>query len=417
MVADADPEQARKKINNHPNGRATWLDVMKSNDRKDLIERADIVVSLLPPHLHIEIAYDCIRLKKHLITSSHITSEMFRLGDEARNRELIFIGEMGLDPSVKHMSSKQKIDQIKAQGGKITSFKSYTGGLIMPECDDNPWHYKLSWNPENVVLAGQGSAQYLDNGKYKYVPYNRLFSSCGIVSIEGMGDYEMYPNRDSLLYREVYGLKNVPTILRGTLRNIGFCKPWNALIKIGLTDSNFPILETNKLSYHNLMDAFLANDNLTGTVKERTATFLGEEVGGEVMNKLEWLGLFRKKRINIERATPALLLQKLLIDKWGMKEKDKDMVLMQHEIQYTLNGENKELKSTLVLKGMNAQDTAMSRLIGLPIGIFVKKVMLREITQTGIHVPVSKPIYEPALQELSTYGIQFNDTHRTIDPD
>ena len=160
-VADADPDLAARKVNNHPNGRSTWLDVTKVNDRKELLERADVIVSLLPAHLHLEVAQDCIRLKKHLITASYVSKEMYRLGDEARDRELIFMGEMGLDPGIDHMSAMQKIDEIKAKGGKLTAFRSYTGGLIAPESDDNPWQYKFTWNPRNVVLAGQGTAQYL----------------------------------------------------------------------------------------------------------------------------------------------------------------------------------------------------------------------------------------------------------------
>ena len=174
-VADADHELAMQKVANHPLGRGTWLDVQKVNDRRELIERAEVVVSLLPAHLHLEVAQDCIRLKKHLITASYVSKDMYRLGDEARDRELIFMGEMGLDPGIDHMSAKQKIDEIKEMGAKLIAFRSYTGGLIAPESDDNPWHYKFTWNPRNVVLAGQGTAQYLENGKYKYIPYNRLF--------------------------------------------------------------------------------------------------------------------------------------------------------------------------------------------------------------------------------------------------
>lgn len=408
-VADADPGLASKKIRNHPNGRAAWLDVTKNNDRHDLIDRADLVVSLLPAHLHIEVAHDCIRLKKHLITASYVSKEMYSLGDEARNRELIFMGEMGLDPGIDHMSAMQKIDEIKEMGGELVSFKSYTGGLIAPENDTNPWNYKFTWNPRNVVLAGQGTAQYLEDGKYKYIPYSRLFQNYWNVDIEGMGPYEMYANRDSLLYRKTYGLDKIPTLIRGTLRNVGFCEAWNALIRVGLTDASFPILESKNLSYLGLMEAYLGSAPRMGSVKEGIADFLGEEPDSEVMKKLEWLGLFRKKRIKLERATPALILENLLLKKWKLAPGDKDMIIMQHEFEYKLKDKNKKLISTLVMKGEDEYHTAMSRLVGVPLGIFVKEVMIGNITQTGVNIPVVKEVYEPVLEELKEFGVVFRE--------
>ncbi len=408
-VADADPELAKRKVNNHPHGRSTWLDVTKRNDRRELIDRARLVVSLLPAHLHLEVAHDCIQLKKHLITASYVSKEMYRLGDEARDRELIFMGEMGLDPGIDHMSAKQKIDEIKAKGGKLTAFRSYTGGLIAPEHNDNPWNYKFTWNPRNVVLAGQGTAQYLDKGKYKYIPYNRLFSSYENVDIIGLGEFEMYANRDSLLYRKMYGLDSIPSLLRGTLRYTGFCDAWHALIKIGLTDGSFPILESDKLTYHALLDAYLPSSQTGSSVRDRVATFLGEEKNSTVMHQLDWLGLFSKKRINLPQATPALILEHLLLEKWQLKDEDRDMIVMQHEFEYELDGKQHDLTSTLVLKGNGQEDTAMARLVGLPMGIFVKLVMNGKITTTGVNIPVMKDVYEPVLEELKDYGVVFEE--------
>lgn len=410
-VADADRDLAIEKVGEHPLGRGTWLDVMKVNDRRELIERAHIVVSLLPAHLHLEVAQDCIRLKKHLITASYVSKEMYRLGDEARDRELIFMGEMGLDPGIDHMSAKQTIDNIKKKGGKLKAFRSYTGGLIAPESDDNPWHYKFTWNPRNVVLAGQGTAQYLEDRKYKYIPYNRLFKGYRVVDIPGMGEFEVYANRDSLLYRDIYGLSNIPNILRGTIRYRGFCDAWNALIKIGLTDGSYPILESTDLTYHALMEAYLGpHDGKTGSVKERMANFLGEEVGSPVMQKLEWLGLFSKRRIGMDQATPALILENLLLEKWKLKETDKDMIIMQHEFEYEIDGKDKLLTSTLVLKGNGQEDTAMAKLVGIPMGIFVKLVMQGKINSKGVNIPVMKEVYDPVLEELKEFGVVFEET-------
>ena len=414
-VADSNPDLAKDKINGHPNGRPAWLDVTKTNDRRDLVGRADIVVSLLPAHLHIEVAHDCIRLKKHLITASYVSKELYQLGDEARDRELIFMGEMGLDPGIDHMSAMQKINEIRDKGGKLTSFKSYTGGLIAPESDDNPWHYKFTWNPRNVVLAGQGTAQYLEEGKYRYIPYNRLFKQYWNVVIEGMGNYEVYANRDSLLYRDIYGLKNTETIMRGTIRHEGFCSAWNALVKLGLTDGSFPILESENLTYHGLIDAYLGHFEIkTGTLKERLAHFLEEELDSDVMKKLEWIGLFSKKKITLEQATPALILENLLLEKWKLKSTDKDMIIMQHEFEYELNDTKKKLTSTLVLKGHDSSDTAMARLVGLPLGIFVKLVMQGKINSKGVNIPVMPEVYEPVLHELKDFDVEFIEKEITL---
>jgi len=407
-ISDNNLELAKQKVNNHPNGRAVWLDVMKVNDRRDLIGRADIVVSLLPAHLHLEVGHDCILLKKHLITASYVSKEMYQLGDDARDRDLIFMGEMGLDPGIDHMSAMEKIDEIKDKGGKLTAFRSFTGGLIAPECNDNPWNYKFTWNPRNVVLAGQGTAQYLEGSKLKYIPYNRLFKDIQPVYIDGVeGEYEGYANRDSLLYREVYGLKDIPTILRGTIRNAGYCEAWNALIRIGLTDSSYPILDSEKLTYHALMEAYVGAEHKGNTVKERIASLLKIDVKSEVMKKLEWLGLFSKKRINLPKATPALILEHLLLEKWKLQPNDKDMILMQHQFEYEMKGKKHLLTSTLIMKGEGSHDTAMARLVGLPMGIFVKLVLEGRITQKGVNIPVMKEVYAPVLEELKDYGVEF----------
>ncbi len=407
-VADADPKAAEQKINGHPNGRATWLDVTKTNDRREQIGRADVVVSLLPVYLHMEVAQDCLSQKKHLMNASYVTKEMYGLGDAARQKDLIFMGELGLDPGIDHMSAAQKINEIKAKGGKLTAFRSYTGGLVAPESDDNPWHYKFSWNPRNVVLAGQGTAQYLENGKHKYIPYNRLFTQFDLVNVQGMGDYEAYANRDSLLYKEAYGIKDIPNILRGTLRHKGFCEAWNAVRKIGLTDNSYPIIDSENLTYHELLEAYVGRSN-QGSVKDRVANLVGTTPNSEIMQKLDWLGLFSKRKIKLVAASPATILEDLLLQKWAMQPTDKDMVLMQHEFEYDLNRKKHRLTSTLILKGESASDTAMARSVGLPLGIFVKLVMLGKISTTGVNIPVSPEVYNPVLEELKAYGVVFSE--------
>lgn len=408
-VADADVALAQQKVANHPNSRAIWLDASKPNDRRDVINRHDVVVSLLPPQMHLEVAQDCIALGKHMVTASYVSKQVFRLGDEARQRALVFMNELGLDPGIDHMSAMQRIDHIRNKGGKITAFYSYTGGLVAPESDNNPWHYKFSWNPRNVVLAGQGTAQFLEDGKLKFIPYRRLFRQYRLVDIPNMGEWEVYANRDSLLYREAYGLQNIKTLFRGTIRHRGFCDAWNALVRIGLTDATFPIVDSDRLTYHDLMEAFLGISQHTGSVRDRIARLIEVDPESPIMDKLEWLGLFSRRRIKVKNATPALILENLLLEKWALQPKDKDMVIMQHVFEYELKGRPHKLTSTLTMKGNNGSDTAMSKLVGLPLGIFVKLLALGKISTTGVSIPTMPEVYEPVMKELESYGVAFTE--------
>lgn len=406
-VGDADLELARRKVNNHANGRAIWLDASKPNDRRDVIQRHDVVVSLLPPQMHLEVAQDCITLGKHMVTASYVSKQVFRLGDEARQRALVFMNELGLDPGIDHMSAMQRIHEITREGGRITEFYSYTGGLVAPESDDNPWHYKFSWNPRNVVLAGQGTAQFLEEGKLKYIPYRRLFRQYRLIDVPGMAQWEVYANRDSMLYRDAYGLQDIKTLFRGTIRHKGFCDAWNALVRIGMTDATFPIVNSDQLTYHDLMEAFLGISTHTGSVKERMAKMLETDPEGDIMKKLEWLGLFSRRRIPVKDATPALILENLLLEKWALKPEDKDMVIMQHVFLYEKNRKKHRRTSTLIMKGEDGANTAMSKLVGLPLGIFVKLLIQGKVSTTGVNIPTMPEVYEPVMRELEDYGVRF----------
>ncbi len=406
-VADASPERASSKIGmNRGNARAVWLDVTKSNDRKDLISRSDVVVSLLPAHLHLEVAHDCIKLKKDILTSSYISHEMLRLGDEARDRELLFTGEMGLDPGLDHMSIMQNLDELKEKGAKINAFRSFTGGLLSADSSSNPWGYKFTWNPRNVVLAGQGTAQYLVGNKLRYQTYNTLFKDVTSLSIPELGEFEAYASRDTLHYREEYGLIDVPNIYRGTLREKGFCAAWNALIQLGLTDGDFPILHSGKISYYQLVDGIVGHVSGT-TLKERVANLLGEKVDSDVIQKLQWLGLFSKKKIKLPRATPALILEHLLREKWLLNEEDKDRIIIHHQFDYELGGKKYIRYATLDVSGDDHENTAMAKAVGLPIAVLFKYISDQNISDRGVGVPLEKRIYEPVLKELASHGLAF----------
>jgi saccharopine dehydrogenase-like NADP-dependent oxidoreductase len=406
-VADAVLSQAEEKIAGHAAGRAIALDATDEEARRLRIGEADLVISLLPPSLHHLAAVDCLSLGKHLVTASYVSAEMSALDDQVRERGLIFMGEMGLDPGIDHMSAMREIHRIQAEGGTITAFRSYTGGLVAPESDDNPWHYKISWNPRNVVLAGQGTAQYLEEGQFRFLPYRRLFAAYREVDIPGMGVYEGYANRDSLSYREVYGLEGVPTLLRGTLRHPGFCRAWDALIRLGLTEGNFVLPKAHGLTVAGLVDAYLGDSDSGKTTAEKTAAFLGEDMTSEVMHQLTWLGLFEERPITIPNASPALVLEQLLLEKWPLAPDDKDMVIMKHEFEYNLGREARRHSSTMVMQGENSRDTAMARLVGLPLGIFARMVLEGRVAERGVMIPVMPSVYEPILAELEMFGVKF----------
>jgi saccharopine dehydrogenase (NADP+, L-glutamate forming) len=408
IVADYDHQLAKEKVGDAPNGKAVQLDITDIDQRRALLKEADVVASMLPANLHMEVARDCIHFEKHLITASYVSPEMQKLSEEAHEKNLIFMGEIGLDPGLDHMSAMKVIHEIRAKGGYIDAFRSYTGGLVAPESDDNPWHYKFTWNPRNVILAGQGTSQYIERGKLKYIPYHRLFSHYDMVDIKGMGEYEMYANRDSLMYRKAYELEDIPTLLRGTLRHKGFCDAWNAFVKIGLTDDSYPIVHSGQITYRQLLGAYVS-ENGDLSLEEKIANIIGEEVDSEVMRKMKWTGIFNNEKIGLKNATPAQILEHLLLQKWKLEPDDKDMIIMQHEFNYEMSGEKRQRTSTMVLKGENSVNTAMSRLVGLPLGIFLKLVMKGKIATHGVNIPVMKEVYDPVLQELEEMGIRFEE--------
>ena len=408
-VADAVPGNAERKLENHSHGRPTWLDVTKPNDRREIIERHDVVISLLPPHFHYLVARDCIKSKKFLITTSFVSRELFQLGNIASKSDLDFLSEMSLDPGLDNMSAKRVIDEIVALNGEIKTFHSFAGSLISDESDNNPWHYKFTWNPENLVLAGKGTAQYLESGRYKYIPYSRVFQEFTIKEIPGHGKFEAYVNRSSLIHREEYGLGRVRNVKRCTLRKRGFCTAWDALLQLGLTDDTYPIAGSESMTYSELMTAYLSPDHIGTTVKEKVANLLGIDEQSDVIKKLEWLGLFSRKRIGLKNATPVQILQKLLEEKWVLEPADRDKLIIHHEFIYSLKSEMRKRTATMSLIGDNGLDTALAKVIGLPIGIVTKYLMTGQINSTGVGVSVSPKVYLNALKELEDYGISFKE--------
>jgi len=407
-VSDVDINLAQQKVANHPNGNAVSFNINDEEKRRLIISEHDFVVSMLPAFMHGDVARDCVEFGKHLATASYVSSEMKALDSEAKKKNILLLNECGLDPGIDHASAMKLIDEIKQQGGNISSFKSYCGGLVAPESNDNPWGYKFSWNPRNVILAGQGTAQYLHNGELKFLPYNRLFSQTDIVEIEGYGEFDAYANRDSLSYISVYGLDNIKTMLRGTLRQKGYCKAWDVFVKLGLTDDTSKITDATKFTYTSLVSSFLPNDN--GSLKERLKNFLGEQWFNEIEEQMDYLELFSNKRIELHEGTPAQLIQSLLEEKWRLKQGDRDMVVMQHQFEYSLPGKDiQKLNSSLVVKGINDNHTSMALTVGLPLAITIKNFLTNKFKLSGVQIPVTKDIYLPLLKELEENNIVFNE--------
>ena len=408
-LLDYNEELAKSKINNHKFGEAHFIDANNPNERLKFIKESQLVISMLPAHMHLGIVKDAIHEKVHVITPSYVTEEIRSLNADAQNNDVLILNEMGLDPGIDHMSAKKIIDEIEDNGGKLTGFESFTGGLVAPESDDNPWNYKFTWNPRNVVLAGQGgAAKFIQEGKYKYIPYNKLFRRTEIIEIEGYGKFEGYANRDSLRYRSVYGLNEIPTMYRGTLRKIGFCRAWNVFVQLGLTDDSYVIEGSENMTNRDFINSFLAY-NPHDSVELKLRHYLGIEQDDYIWEKLVWLGLFEDKKIGLKNATPAQILQKILQNKWSLREEDKDMIVMWHKFNFSQKGVDKEIRSYMVYIGKNNQFTAMSDTVGLPLGIAAKLLLSGKIKDRGVKLPIEREIYLPVLSELEQLGITFEE--------
>jgi saccharopine dehydrogenase-like NADP-dependent oxidoreductase len=409
-IGDISSKNAKKLVGNHPNAVALSLDVFDKQSRSDAIKTADIVVSMLPARFHIEVAKDCIKFGKNMVTASYISKEMQALDSSAKNKGLIFMNEIGVDPGIDHMSAMQVIDRIREKGGEIILFESFTGGLVAPESDDNLWNYKFTWNPRNVVVAGQGgAAKFLQEGTYKYIPYHRLFRRTEFLEIEGYGRFEGYANRDSLKYQKEYSMENIKTLYRGTMRRVGFSRAWQMFVLLGMTDDSYIIDDSENMTYRDFVNAFLPYSP-TDSVELKFRHQLKIDQDDIVWDKLEELDIFSStKLVELKKATPAQILQKILMDSWTLKEEDKDMIVMYHKIGYKLNGKKEQIDATMVALGEDQTYTAMAKTVGLPVAIATLGILNEKITTPGVQIPISKEVYNPILEELKDYGIEFKE--------
>lgn len=411
-VADSNVAAADKLVKGRDRGVTLQLDATENAQRAALIEKHDLIISMLPASLHMLVADDCISLRKNLVTPSYISKEMKEKSEQIKNAGLVFLNELGVDPGIDHMSAMRLLDKMRSEGHKITCFESFTGGLVAPESDDNPWNYKFTWNPRNVVLAGQGGAvKFRHNGRYKYIPYQKLFRRTEVIDIPGYGSFEGYANRDSLNYRELYDLQDVPTIYRGTLRRKGFCRAWDIFVQMGMTDDTFLMEDSLNMTHRQFTNSFLAyNDR--DSVELKLMYYMKLDQDSDIMDKLTWLGIFDDTPLNLEKpATPAQILQKILEKKWTLKPDDKDMIVMWHKIRIAASGGDpeREFHSSMVVIGDKDPHTAMAKTVGLPMAIGAKLILNGTITEPGVHAPVKPDIYNPILDELAGYGIQFEE--------
>jgi len=408
-VGDISEELAKTKINNHKNATAFKFDVNNKQQREELIKNSDIVVSMLPASMHFEVAKDCVKFGVNMVTASYVSKEILTLDEEAKKKNVLLLNEIGVDPGIDHMSAMQVIDKIKENGGKLTQFESNTGGLVAPKYDNNPWNYKFTWNPRNVVLAGQGSAsQFLHYGKFKYIPYHKLFERTERIKILDLGEFEVYPNRDSLKYQDIYGLQNLVTMFRGTIRRVGYSRAWNVFVQLGLTDDTYIYTNSLNHTYREFINSFTKYEE-TKPVEQKIAEYLNIHPESHLMYQIRWTGIFEDVKIGLPNATPAQILQSLLEKKWQMEDDDKDMIVMQHQFVYEINNKVRKLTSSLVVFGEDKIHTAMSITVGTPVAIAVKMILTGEIKSNGVQIPISKNMYQPILKELEQYNVKFID--------
>ncbi|WP_317194680.1 saccharopine dehydrogenase C-terminal domain-containing protein [Algoriphagus lutimaris] len=405
ILADLNLELASSKLQGKPNSEAKSFSIEDKDALKDLIEISDVVISMLPAFLHPIVAKECLNLEKHFFSASYESEEMKSMQAEIEKKGLFFLNECGLDPGLDHMSAMKIILEAKANQEDILSFKSYCGGLLAPISEDNPWKYKFTWNPRNVVLAGQGTSKYIENGELKFVPYHQVFKRTENIHFDRLGDFDGYPNRDSLNYRKVYGIESIQTMLRGTLRRAGYCKAWDVFVQLGLTDDSYELNLQEGSTLRQFLNTFLPYKKEL-SVEEKLAEAI-PEMDFPTFEKIQWLGFFGNQKLPKTQGSPASILQAILEEDWKLYPEDKDMILMQHQFEIKSKTGIKSIVSSLVCYGEDSTYTAMAKTVGLPLAIAVDEFLNGKIKLTGLHVPVSPELFTPILSKLETLGIRF----------
>ena len=407
-VGDISIAMAASKIEGCANCSAFEFDAYNDIQRDKEIKKADIVISMLPARMHPLVAKSCIKHGKNMVTASYASTEISELDFEARKKGVVLMNECGVDPGIDHMSAMKVIDRIRNTGYNLLAFESSTGGLVAPGFENNPWQYKFTWNPRNVVLAGKDGARFLHNGKFKYIPYHKLFQRIETIKVPGYGEFEVYGNRDSLTYRETYKLENLETMFRGTIRRPGFCEAWDTFVQLGATDDSYVMEDTENMTFRDFINSFMAY-RVDIPVEQKLALYLDIDLDSPMMKRLEWLGIFEDKKIGVAGLTPAKVLQLILENKWSLEEDDKDMIVMQHQFDYHDGSKRKKTYSTLSYIGTDSYNTAMAATVGLPLAITSRLILEGKVHLKGVQLPIKSEVYEPVLKELEKYDIKFTE--------
>lgn len=411
IVADNNLAAIQSKLGENTNAQAVQINIENATERKQLVAKATIVISMMPPLLHYLIAIDCLEFGKNLLTASYTDAKIKELSSEIERKGLLFLCEMGLDPGIDHMSAMKLIHEIEAKNGKIISFKSHCGGLVAPENDDNPWHYKISWNPRNVVLAGKAGAIFKLNGQTFEKPYTEIFDSGEQVNLPGLGSLSYYPNRDSISYIDLYRLRDIKTFIRTTLRYPSFISGWKKMIDWKLTDEIFQY-QTKGLT---IADFFILHFNkydLNDQINSIKSSASTDENASNLLKQFQFIGLEDFQTIlPMSEGSAADILQFILEQKLALKIGEKDMVVMLHELEYLIDNKLHRIDSSLVTIGTDEQRTAMAKTVGLPLGIAAVLILEGKIQEKGLHIPIKASIYEPVLAELANESIQFTEIH------
>lgn len=407
-VADYALQLAEDKVKGSERGKAVALDITNDTERQALVAQNDFIVSMLPAKFHPIAAEDCLKHGKHLFTASYVSADMKALHERAKEKGLLFLNECGLDPGIDHMSAMKVIDHIREEKDlELRAFESFCGGLLAPDPeDDNPWQYGFTWNPRNVVLAGQGTVKFIQEGRYKYIPYHKLFRRIEMIHIPGHGYFEGYANRDSLMYLDVYKLRGIQTLYRGTLRRPGYCKAWDVFVQLGATDDTYQMEGAEGMTHRQFMNSFLSF-NPHDSVELKLAHYLGLDLDGPEMHKLQWLGMFDEEEVGLMKGSPAQILEHILKKKWTMTPDKKDQIVMWHLFDYVEDGVTKRIRSAMVTTGENARETAMSKTVGLPLAIAIRLFSEGKIEARGVQIPITPEFYNPILEELDQLGFQF----------
>jgi saccharopine dehydrogenase-like NADP-dependent oxidoreductase len=400
-VVDANLELAQKKTLGAASASAHSFDIRDAETRIRFIRESDLVISMLPPTLHILVAMDCLQESKHLLTASYKDPGMIPYEKEIKDKGLLFLCEMGLDPGIDHMSAMKMIKDIQDKGGSIHTFLSHCGGLVAPESDNNPWHYKISWNPRNVVLAGKAGAIYRQDNSLREISYQQLFRNDQLLHIPGYDEYAWYANRDSLSYMPLYGLEDSRTFIRTTLRHPDFIKGWKHVVALNLTEE-----DTRDYVANNFVPAFMK----THLEKQGAASYFQEHSDPLLVEQFSSLG-FTDNSLMIPSycQSPADVLQWLMESHWVLQQADKDRIVMMHEIGYALEEQEHLHRTFLVVDGKDSLHTAMAKTVGLPLAIAAILVLEGKIQLSGIHVPVMPEIYDQVLPLLEKEGIAFKE--------